>query len=179
MCIVDSEIKMSKITKIIIIIFLTTIFAQSCKDPSLDFEWFLFEAEGNYSTENNTSYLKLNAWVEINQSSININPSSSVDSTYFMYASVANWSYRVYSGDQLVFEITRFSIEQILGDIHLNVAIDQMDYLWVAIESENPIEGDIFNGMIPDSVEVEMIIYDDSGGSYTVKRTTPFTFSRN
>ena len=170
---------MLKITKIIIIIFLITIFTQSCKDPSLDFEWFLFEAEGSYSAEDNTSYLKLNAWVEINQSSVNMNPSSSFDSTYFMYASVANWSYRVYSGDQLVFEITRFNIEHLFGDIHLNVALDRMDYLWVAIESESPLEGDIFNGMNPDSVEVEMTIYDDGGGSYSVLNTIPFTFSRN
>ncbi|MCK5220674.1 MAG: hypothetical protein KAR14_03770, partial [Candidatus Aminicenantes bacterium] len=65
------------------------------------------------------------------------------------------------------------------GDIHLNVALDRMDYLWVAIESESPLEGDIFNGMNPDSVEVEMTIYDDGGGSYSVLNTIPFTFSRN
>ncbi len=170
---------MLKITKIIIVIFLITIFSQSCKDPSLDFEWFLLEAEGNYSTENNSSYLKLNSWVEINQSSVNINPSSSVDATYFMYASVVNWSYRVYSGDQLVFEVTRFSIEQLFGDILLNVATDQMDYLWVVIESETPLKGDIFNGLNPDSVEIEMTISDDSGGGYSVINTIPFTFNRN
>lgn len=170
---------MLKITKIIIIIFLTVIFTQSCKDPSLDFEWFLFEAEGTYSAEDNTSFIKLNAWVEINQSSVNINPSSSVDATHFMYASIARWYYRVYSGDQLVFEITQYNIENLFGDILLNVAIDQMDYLWVAIESENPIEGDIFNGLNPDSVEVEMIILDDSGNTYSVIQTIPFTFSRN
>ncbi len=170
---------MLKITKIIIIIFLITIFTQSCKDPSLDFEWFLFEADGAYSAEDNTSYLRLNAWVEINQSSVNINPSSSFDPTHFMYASVTNWSYRVYSGDQLVFEITRFNIKQLFGDIHLNVALDQIDYLWVAIESESPLEGDIFSGMNPDSVEVEMLIYDDSGGNYSISRKIPFAFTRN
>ena len=96
-----------------------------------------------------------------------------------MYASIARWYYRVYSGDQLVFEITQYNIENLFGDILLNVAIDQMDYLWVAIESENPIEGDIFNGLNPDSVEVEMIILDDSGNTYSVIQTIPFTFSRN
>lgn len=170
---------MLKTTKIIIAIFLAAVFTQSCKDPSLDFEWFLFEAEGAYSAEDNTSYLKLNAWVEINQSSVNMNPSSSVDATHFMYASIARWRYRVYSGDQLVFEISQYNIENLFGDILLNVALEQIDYLWVAIESEKPIEGDVFNGMNPDSVEVEMLIYDDDGNSYSILRTTPFTFSRN
>lgn len=170
---------MSKNIKLIIIIFTIALFFQSCKNPVLDFEWYLFEADGNYSSENDSSYLKLNAWVEINQSSVNTNPSNPADTRHFMYASVANWSFRVYSGEQLVFEITNYNIESLFGDIFFNVAENQIDYLWVAIESETPLSGDIFNGLNPDTVEFEMTISDDAGGGYSVLKSVPFIFNRN
>lgn len=169
---------MSKSIKIFGIIFITAFFNHSCKKPTLDFNWFLFEAMGSYSAGDNTSYIKLNAWVEINQSSVNINQNRATDATHFQVASVVNWSYRVYSGDQLVFEVTDFSFSKMFGDIHLNVATEQIDYLWVAIESELPIPGDIFSGMNPDRVEVEMSIYDNDSNAYFVSNSAPFIFSR-
>lgn len=165
--------------KIIVLIFVSAIFIQSCKSPSLDFEWFLFEAEGSYSVVDNKSYIKLNAWVEINQSSVNINQNNVTDASHFQFASVINWAFRVYSGDQLVFEVSDFSVRGMFGDIHLNVAKDQIEYLWVAIVSEDLLTGDIFTGLNPDSAEVQMAIYDDSGNSYSVTNKVPFSFSRN
>lgn len=176
---IELEKNMSKNIKLVIFIFTIAIFLQSCKNPVLDFEWYLFEADGTYSSENDSSYLKLNAWVEINQSSVNTNPASPVDSTHFMYASVVNWNFRVYSGEQLVFQITKYNIESLFGDILLNVAENQSDYLWVAIESETPLSGDIFNGMNPDSVEFEMTMSDGEGGGYSILTSVPFIFNRN
>ena len=170
---------MSRILKIVVLIVVAVVLFQSCKSPTLDFEWFLFEAEGSYSAVDNKSYIKLNAWVEINQSSVNINQNSATDASHFQFASVNSWIYRVYSGEQLVFEISNFSLQQVLGHVHLNVATNQFEYAWVAIVSEDPITGDIFKGMNPDSAEVQMLIYDDSGNEYLVSNRVPFHFSRN
>lgn len=176
---IELEKNMSKKIKLIIIIFIAALFIQSCKSPSIDFEWVLFEADGTYSSGDSTSYLKLNAWVEINQSSVNINHANSADPSHFMYASVTDWSFRVYSGEQLVFEVTRYNIESLFGDIFFNVAENQIAYLWVTIESETPLTGDIFNDLDPDSVVFEMTIRDDDGGEYSVLTSAPFEFSRD
>ncbi|MEN8221617.1 MAG: hypothetical protein ABFR36_00045 [Acidobacteriota bacterium] len=170
---------MLKKFKIIIFIFISIFLMQSCKSPTLDFEWFLFEAEGSYSSESNTSYIKLNAWVKLNQSSININPGSATDSTHFQSASVISWIYRIYSGDQLLFEIGPNNVNLHFKNILLNVGEEQIDYLWVAIESEDPIAGDFFNGLNPDRVEVEMAIYDNDQNSYFISNSVPFIFDRN
>ena len=169
---------MLKSIKIIVIIFVTAIFIQSCKSPTLDFEWFLFEAEGSYSAVDNTSYIKLNAWVEVNQSSININQNNVTDTTHFQGASVINWRYSVFEGEQLVFVVSDSSFNRMFGDTFLNVAKEQIDYLWVAILSENPITGDIFNGMNPDRVEVEMSIYDTDRNAYFISNSVPVQFTR-
>ena len=160
-------------------ILLISIFIQSCKDPELNFEWFLFEAQGSYSSSDDSSYLKLNAWLKINQSSVNTNPSSPLDPSHFEYASVINWRFQIFSGDQMILELTDRNIYQKFNEIHLNVAADQYDYVWVAIESQSPLPGDIFNGISPDRVQVEMSIYDTGGQAYSVVSSTSFTFDRN
>lgn len=170
---------MLKTIKIILIISLTLFVLQGCKDPTMDFEWFQFDAEGAYSSETGTSHLELNAWVRINQSSVNMSPSNSADSTHFQSATVVNWAYTIYAGEQVVAEIASNNISLQFDEIHLNVAKDQIDYLWVAILSINPLSGDIFNGLDPDRVEVEMSIYDSDGNAYFVSNSVPFLFTRN
>jgi len=166
--------------KIFLIIVLSLFFIQGCKGPTLDFEWFQFDGEGSYSSDSSTSFLELNAWVKINQSSVNINPAGSNDATHFQTASVINWEFRIYAGDQLVLYISERNIQYFPGDeILLNVAEDQYDYQWVAILSENPVPGDLFNGLNPDRVEVEMSIYDSDGNGYFVSNSAPFLFNRN
>ncbi len=165
--------------KIITIVAVSLFLMQSCKSPSLDFEWFMFDAEGSYSSKADTSYLKLNAWVELNQSSVNINPGSATDATYFQTASVTNWNFNVYSGEELLFQINDRNFSLLFKDVLLNVAEEQVDYLWVAIESEIPISGDFFHGFNPDRVEVEMSIYDDDGNVYFISNSVPFIFNRD
>ncbi len=167
-----------KITKYIFIL-LVIIILQSCKSPSLNFEWFLFEAEGSYSSGTITSYLKLNAWVKINQSTININPASPLDTTDFTNASVDNWRFLIYEGKNLVMEVNKQNLDLNFDGIYKNVAIDRNDYLYVAIVSETPLPGDIFKGMNPDSVIVEMSLFDKSGNTYFVTNSVSFNFQRN
>ncbi len=170
---------MLKNLKIILMVSFSLLFLQSCKSPVLDFEWYLFEAEGSYSTETDTSYLKLNAWVELNQSSVNINPGSATDATHFQAASVINWNFNVYSGEQLLFQINDRNFNLLFKDVLLNVAEEQIDYLWVSIVSEIPISGDFFHGLNPDRVEVELSIYDDDSNAYFITNSVPFVFERD
>lgn len=170
---------MYKTIKTILLIALSLFVLQGCKTPTMDFEWFQFDAEGAYSSESGTSHIELNAWVKINQSSVNINPGSSTDATHFQSATVVNWVYTIYEGEQVVAEISDNNISLQFEEIHLNVAEDQIDYLWVAILSTNPVPGDIFNGYNPDRVEVGMSIYDSDGNAYFVTNSAPFIFNRD
>ena len=170
---------MLKKLKIVIIVSISLFLMQSCKSPSLDFEWFMFEADGSYSSDSDTSYLKLNAWAKLNQSTVNINPGSATDATHFQAASVINWNFNIYSGDELLFQINDRNISFLFKDVLLNVAEEQIDFLWVVIESEIPISGDFFHGFNPDRVEVKMSIYDSDNNAYFVENSVPFTFSRN
>lgn len=168
----------TRIIYLVIILAVATL-SQGCKDPALDYQWFLVEGQGSYNSDSNTSGLKLNAWLKISQSSVNINPNSSADITHFQYASVASWSFRLFQGEELVFEVSSVDIGRVLGDIFINIAKDQYDYLWVAIESQVPLEGDVFNGMNPDRLEVSIGVYDDSGSGDILTGSSSFAFSRN
>ncbi len=169
---------MLKNIKLIIIILISLFLMQNCKSPELEFEWFRLEAEGSYSSDTDTSYLKLNSWVKINQSSVNINPGNTSDSEYFQSASITRWTYRVYSGEQLLFEIAENNINLIFEDIYLSVGKEQVNYLWVTIESRNPLNGDVFNGLNPDRTEIKIEIQDDKNNTFLTENSFPLVFDR-
>ena len=170
---------MSKNIKLIIIISISLFFIQNCKTPELEYEWFTFEAEGWYSSNTDTSYLKLISSIKINQSSVNINPANTSDSRHFQPASITGWVYRVYSGENLLFEITEYNVNVIFEDIFLSVGEEQVSYLWVTIESRSPLNGDVFNGLNPDRVEIEIEIQDNDGNTFHTENSFPFVFDRN
>ncbi len=169
---------MAKRLPLLVSIILLFVLASSCKNPVLNLEFYLFEAEGSYALNENVSYLKLNAWVKINQSTVNINPAYSLDPTHFVNASVKDWEFLIYEGENLIIELNNNNINTVFNNIYLNTASDQYDYLWVSVVSEELIPGDIYEGKYPDSVEVRMVVTDDNGEVYYYSKTVPFVFER-
>lgn len=168
-----------KKTVFILLILILLVFSTGCKDPLLSFEWYLFEAEGSYSAAENQSYLKLNGWVKPVQSTVNINPSYALDPSDFQLAKVSYWEYLILENETIVLRLTDGNISQVLNNIFTNVStVEQPDYLWVIIESQIPIENDIFNGMNPDTVQLRVGINDSDGNVYVVEKSVSFNFTR-
>ncbi|NIM15767.1 MAG: hypothetical protein GTO45_27510 [Candidatus Aminicenantes bacterium] len=145
-------------------------FTSGCKKVEIDeFTWELVEGSGSYSSQTNTSSLKLSGILSIVQPRIAYEP---------LKANILDWRYYLLEGEAPVVAIHPFNYASIFGDIFPSISGWQEDFLWVQIQVET-IDGDIFNGATPDVMEISLAIEDEKGNLYNMVARAPFEFTRD
>ncbi|MEN8154569.1 MAG: hypothetical protein ABFR75_11165 [Acidobacteriota bacterium] len=160
-------------------ILLFLLFFTGCKKPVIDFEWYMFEGEGSYSADTNKSYFKLDCRIKLNQSSININPSSPGSTWDFQFASINFWECLITDGESAVLLFNGETISEKMEDIYTNVSEEeQPEYLWVFAESKILVDNDIYRGYNPQKIILRVYIKDSEGNIETLEKETDFIFTR-
>ena len=156
---------------VILLIFVLLLgFTSGCKKVEIDeFTWELVEGSGSYSSQTNTSSLRLNGKLTIVQPRIAYEP---------LKANILDWRYYLMEGEVPVVAIHPFNLGSIFGDILPSLSGWQEDELWVQIQVDS-IDGDIFNGSTPDVMEISLAIEDEKGNFYNMVARAPFEFTRN
>ena len=156
---------------VILLIFVLLLgFTSGCKKIEIDeFTWELVEGSGSYSSQTNTSSLRLNGILTIVQPRIAYEP---------LKANILDWRYFLMEGEAPVVTIDPFRFASVFGDILPSLSGWQEDALWVQIQVDS-IDGDIFNGSTPDVMEISLAIEDEKGNLYNMIARAPFEFTRN
>ena len=160
-------------------VLLFLVFFTGCKDPLLDFEWLLFEGEGSYSSAENQSYVKIDSRIAINQSTVNMNPSSEWDAHHFQSAVITGWECFLFDGDNITTAFFSNHIRTVHESIFVNESFsEQLQFLWVNIESKIPLQDDIFDGKNPDKIILRIEVIDSDKQTYIFEKTADFKFTR-
>jgi hypothetical protein len=154
---------------IAMVMVVMVFFTSSCKKAELEFSWNKVEGIGVYNSVENTSTLKLEGWLKIDQSSIVKTP---------FQVSIIDWVYYVTQNNTIVLEIPKDGYHSVIGDVFLNTSELTFDWLYVYIETTTPKPGDLFNGMEPNQLELIFVIQDDQGNFYEQAVSAPFNYTR-
>jgi hypothetical protein len=155
---------------VIFVLILMLVFTTGCKKLKFEnWSWYLVEGNGSYSSQNNTSSIKLSSFLTIEQPRIVYE---------YMKANIRDWQYVLYEGDAIVGVITPTNYVALLGDNFPGISGWQDDYLWVQIQV-NGLDGDLFNGSNPDTMSIVLIIEDEKNNFYQVSAMAPFAFTRD
>lgn len=146
------------------------IFTTSCKDSGIEFVWEGLEGSGSYSSDTNTSTLVLSGLVRYSQQRVSSN---------YLFAKLDQWLFILRDGDDMVMTVNDTNYQDLLDGLFVNISGMEEEYVYVYIETRIPMTGDIFNGRNPDSVELQMLVYDDHNNQYTLTSTAQFQFERN
>jgi hypothetical protein len=161
---------MKKAVSFILIVVVMVLFTTSCKKAELEFTWNKVEGVGVYSSADDTSTIKLEGWLRINQPSIIKTP---------FQVSIVDWAYYVAEGDTIVLELLKDGYHSVIGDVFINTSEQTFDWLYVYIETTTPKAGNIYKGMSPNSLLLTFIIQDDQGNFYEQSVSAPFSFTTN
>lgn len=164
---------MKKIIYVVVILLIFVLllgFTSGCKKVEIDeFTWEVVEGSGSYSSQTNTSSLRLNGILTIVQPRIALEP---------LKANILDWRYYLMEGEIPVVAIHPFNFVSIFGDFLPGISGWQEDLLWVQIQVD-AIDGDIFNGSTPDVLEISLAIEDEKGNLYNMIARAPFEFTRD
>ncbi|MCP5052231.1 MAG: hypothetical protein GY940_34000 [bacterium] len=161
---------MKKIVSLILIIVALTIFATSCKKLVQELTWFKLDGAGAYSSQSDTSTIRVEGWVQIEQSEIAKLPSQLL---------IVDWQFLIFEGNQFVLELLKDGYYSLLGDVFLNTSSLEFEFLWVYLETTTPKTGDLFNGFNPDTMQLTLIVQDADGNTYQLEAQTNFQFTRD
>jgi hypothetical protein len=161
---------MKKTVSFMIMIIAMMVFTSSCKKVELAFTWAKLEGTGTYSSADDTSTIKVEGWLRIEQSNI---------SRTAIVANAVDWQFQVMEGQRIILQLNKDGYHQVLGDVFINTSDLELEFLWVYIETTTPKAGDIFNGANPDTMELAMLVQDDTGNIYEEVARGPFTITRD
>lgn len=163
--------KKSVFVVVLAMVLLGLLFTTGCKKIELDgLEWYLVEGSGSYSSLDNTSSLKINAWVSIGQPNI-----ASGDP---LKASLVLWQIILNNGQVLSQELNNENFRSVLGNVYASVSSWQEDWLWIQLEVPSQ-DGDLFNGIDPDEMQMQILVEDSEGNTYSLVTAAAFEFTRN
>ena len=171
---------MKKLVSLTLAIVVLALFSTSCKKFEAELSWYQVEGNGYYDETTDTSSIKVEAWIKIEDADIADFPPQ---------LSLLDWKFDIFSKEgALVMQIAKSGYHQVVGDALINTSDFEFDFLWVYIETTVPKSGDIFNGGFNDltnpnlvndgSMTVTMIAQDDDGNFYDMQAAAAFTFEK-
>ncbi len=161
-----------RILWVIPVVIAILIFSTACQKMTLDkITWTKLEGSGSYSSITQASSFKLEGKVSLVQSNIALD---------YLSASIDFWRYTLFAGTTAILVIDTDNYHDILGtNIFLDISGQTTNNLWINIQSNAPINGDLFYGLNPDKVILEMSITDNKGTNYITSNSAAFQFTRN
>lgn len=167
------EVTMKKIVFVVVLTLalVGVLSTTGCKKVELDgLEFFLVEGSGSYSSLDNTSTLKINTRISINQSDITENEP--------LKASLLLWQIVLITPDNtLSLELTNDNYRSVLGNVFASISNWQEDWLWIELEVPS-VDGDLFKGVDPEQMQLSLLVEDNEGNTYTLGVAAQFEFTR-
>jgi hypothetical protein len=161
---------MKKQVSLILVLVVMVIFSASCKNYQAELSWYQIDGSGYYDETNNTSSIKVEAWLQIEDTVIADFPPQ---------LSLVDWQFVLLNSDGgPVMQIAKSGYYQVVGDALVNTSDFEFDFLWVYIETTNPKTGDLFGGAVPTTMVVSIAAQDNEGNFYELQNSVPFNFTK-